>query len=143
LAEKIRLGDFLRLSHGEDKTGGRKKRAILADAYEAVTAAIYLDGGIEACSAFVGRQIAGILDQLNISQFTYGDFKSALQEQLHNLGRSEPVYRVVGEIGPDHRKTFVVQVLIRDRVIAEASGKTKKEAQQEAARLALEGLKEW
>jgi ribonuclease-3 len=141
LAEKIRLGEFLRLSHGEDKTGGRKKRAILVDAYEAVIAAIYLDGGIEACSGFVGRQIAGILDQLDVSQFTYGDFKSALQEQLHNLGRPEPVYRVVGEIGPDHRKTFVVQVLIRDHVIAEASGKTKKEAQQEAARLALEGLK--
>jgi ribonuclease-3 len=141
LAEKIRLGEFLRLSHGEDKTGGRKKRAILVDAYEAVIAAIYLDGGIEACSGFVGRQIAGILDQLDVSQFTYGDFKSALQEQLHNLGRPEPVYRVVGEIGPDHRKTFVVQVLIRDHVIAEGSGKTKKEAQQEAARLALEGLK--
>jgi ribonuclease-3 len=142
LAEKIRLGQFLRLSHGEEKTGGRKKRAILVDTYEAVVAAIYLDGGIEACSRFVHGQIEDVMEKLDVGQFTYGDFKSALQEELHNLGRPEPVYRVVDEIGPDHRKTFVVQVLVHGDVVAEASGRTKKEAQQEAARLALEGLRQ-
>ena len=140
LAEGVHLGDFVRLSRGEEKTGGRTKRAILVDAYEAIIGAIYLDGAVEAASAFVGRQIEEFLEGLDLKQLTYGDFKSALQEHLHNLGRPEPVYRVVNEIGPDHRKTFVVQVVIHGDVVAESSGKTKKEAQQSAARLALESL---
>ncbi len=142
LAEKICLGEYLRLSRGEEKTGGRHKKAIIVDAYEAVIGVIYLDGGIEAAYAFVEREIANCLEDLDLRQLTYGDFKSALQERLHNMGCPEPIYRVVDEIGPDHRKTFVVQVGVRDRIIAQASGKTKKEAQQEAARLALEDLKE-
>jgi ribonuclease-3 len=141
LAEGIHLGDFIRLSRGEEKTGGRSKRAILVDAYEAIIGAIYLDSGVDAASDFVGRQIEMFLEDLDIRQLTYGDFKSALQEQLHDLGRSEPVYRVVNELGPDHRKTFVIQVEVEGEVIAEASGGTKKEAQQAAARLALESLK--
>jgi ribonuclease-3 len=140
LAEDIRLGDFVRLSRGEEKTGGRKKRAIIVDAFEAIVGAIYLDGGVEAASDFVGRQVDTFLEGLDLGQLTYGDFKSALQEQLHNLGRPEPIYRVVNEIGPDHKKTFVVQVMIQDDVIAESTGRTKKEAQQSAARLALESL---
>ncbi len=140
LAESIRLGEYLLLSRGEEKTGGRMKRAILADAYEAVTGAIYLDGGVEAAAAFVERQFGKFLDDLDIAHLTYGDFKSALQERLHDLGRPEPVYEVVDEIGPDHRKTFVVQVSVHDRVIAEAAGRTKKEAQQAAAQLALDAL---
>jgi len=141
LAENIRLGDFVRLSRGEEKTGGRTKRAIVVDAFEAIVGALYLDGGVEAASEFVGRQIGEFLALLDLKQLTYGDFKSALQEQLHNLGRPEPVYRVVNELGPDHRKTFVVQVIIHGEVVAESSGRTKKEAQQSAARLALETLK--
>jgi ribonuclease III len=140
LAESIHLGDFIRLSKGEEKTGGRTKRAIVVDAYEAIIGAIYLDGGVDAAAAFVGRQIDTFLDGLDLKQLTYGDFKSALQEQLHNLGRPEPVYRVVNEIGPDHRKTFVVQVVIHGEVVAESSGRTKKEAQQSAAHLALQSL---
>ncbi len=142
LAEKIRLGEYLRLSHGEEKTGGRSKKAILADAYEALVAAIYLDGGIEACAAVFEAQVADTIRHLDLSQFTYGDFKSALQEQLHELGRSEPGYRVVDEIGPDHRKVFVVQVEVDGQIISEGKGRTKKEAQQEAARLALDNLKQ-
>jgi ribonuclease-3 len=141
LAEKIRLGEFLLLSRGEEKTGGRKKRAILVDTYEAILGAIYLDGGVDAARRFVERQIDDLLDSLDVRKLTYGDFKSALQEQLHNLGKPEPAYRVVDEIGPDHRKVFVVEVLIEDCVIARSSGKTKKEAQQEAARMALDGLR--
>lgn len=140
LAEGIRLGDFIRLSRGEEKTGGRAKRAIVVDAYEAIIGAVYLDGGVEAASDFVGRQIHEFLNGLDLRQLTYSDFKSALQEHLHDLGRPEPVYRVVDEIGPDHRKTFVVQVIINGEVVAESSGRTKKEAQQSAARLALESL---
>ena len=141
LAESIHLGEFVRLSRGEEKTGGRTKRAIIVDAYEAVIGAIYLDGGVEAASAFVGGQIEGFLNGLDLKQLTYGDFKSALQEFLHNQGSPEPIYRVVDEIGPDHRKTFVVQVLVGKEVVAESSGGTKKEAQQSAARMALEILR--
>jgi ribonuclease III len=139
-AEGIHLGEYIRLSRGEEKTGGRTKRAIVVDAYEAIIGAMYLDGGVQAVTDFVCRQIEEFLSGLDLKQLTYGDFKSALQEQLHNLGRPEPEYRVVAEIGPDHRKTFVVQVLIHGEIVAESSGKTKKEAQQSAARLALESL---
>jgi ribonuclease-3 len=141
LAEKIRLGDFLRLSRGEDKTGGRTKRAIVVDAYEALLGAIYLDGGIEAVAGFLERQLGTLLDSLDLHHLSYGDFKSALQERLHNIGKQEPVYQVVDEIGPDHRKVFVVEVVVGQEVIARSSGRTKKEAQQEAARLAIENLK--
>jgi ribonuclease III len=141
LAEDIRLGEFIRLSRGEEKTGGRSKRAIVVDAYEAIIGAIYLDGGVEAASDFVNRRIEAFLEGQDLKQLTYGDFKSTLQEQLHDLGHPEPVYRVVDEIGPDHKKTFVVQVVIQNEVIAESSGRTKKEAQQSAARLALDRLK--
>lgn len=139
LAKRIRLGDYLRLSRGEEKTGGRRKRAILADAYEAALAAIYLDGGIEAASAFMERQLGDLLDAPAID-LIQGDFKSALQEQLHVIGQPEPSYRVVDELGPDHEKVFVVQVLIDDQIFAQASGKSKKEAQQQAARIALQRL---
>ncbi len=141
LAEKIRLGDFLRLSRGEDKTGGRTKRAIVVDAYEALLGAIYLDGGIEAVAGFLERQLGTLLDSLDLHHLSYGDFKSALQERLHNIGKQEPVYQVVDEIGPDHRNVFVVEVVVGQEVIARSSGRTKKEAQQEAARLAIENLK--
>lgn len=141
LAERIHLGDFISLSRGEEKTGGRSKRAIVVDAYEAIIGAIYLDGGVEAASEFVGRQVEEFLEGLDLKHLTYGDFKSALQEYLHNLGLTEPVYCVVDELGPDHRKTFVVQVLVDGEVIAGSSGRTKKEAQQSAAKLALENLK--
>lgn len=139
-AQRIRLGEHVLLSKGEEKTGGRTKRAILVDTYEALIGAMYLDGGIEAASAFLVRQVEEILDSLDVTQIVFGDFKSALQERLHDLGKAEPVYRVVNEIGPDHRKTFVVQVLVRDEIVAEASGRTKKEAQQAAARIALESI---
>jgi len=141
LAEKVRLGDFVLLSRGEEKTGGRQKRAILVDAYEALLGAIFLDGGIEAAAGFFERQTGTILNALDLDQLTYGDFKSALQELLHDLGRPEPAYRVVDEIGPDHRKVFVVEVLVGDEVIARSSGRSKKQAQQAVARAALENLR--
>lgn len=142
LAEELQLGSYIRLSRGEEKTGGRGKRAIVVDAYEAIVGAIYLDGGVQAASDFVERQMRRYLDSVGEGQRTYGDFKSVLQERLHDLGQPEPVYRVVDEIGPDHRKTFVVHVEVFGQVIAQAAGRTKKEAQQEAARLALESLEE-
>ncbi len=140
LSKKIRLGDFIYLSRGEIKSGGRKKRAILVDAYEAIIGAIYLDAGVEKASAFIESQIQTVMQDTDLRQLTYGDYKSALQEHLHNAGQPEPEYRVVDELGPDHQKTFVIQVLINEDVVAEASGTTKKEAQQSAAKIALDRI---
>lgn len=140
LAEEIGLGGYLRLGRGEDKTGGRHKRAILVDAFEALLAAIYLDGGVEAAGNFVERRLGPYIERLDPAKVRLGDFKSALQEKLHELGRERPAYRVAAEAGPEHRKTFIVEVLIEGRVAARAAGRSKKEAEQEAARLALQEL---
>ncbi|MDR0842103.1 MAG: ribonuclease III [Acidobacteriota bacterium] len=137
LAKAIRLGESVLLSRGEEKTGGRRKRTIVADAWEAILGAVYLDGGVIAASEFLNSQMKECLDNIDIEKLTAGDFKSALQERLHNLGRSEPIYQVVGERGPDHQKIFAIQAVVDGEVIAEASGRTKKEAQQSAAQIAL------
>lgn len=142
-AEALGLGRYLRLGYGEEKSGGRQKRAILVDAYEALIGAIYLDGGIEPAAAFVRREFGQLIRDLDLHELSYyADYKSTLQERLHLLKLPEPKYRVVEEIGPDHRKTFVVEVTVDDQVMARAGGRTKKEAQQAAARLALEKLRE-
>jgi len=138
-AERLQLGDHLILGRGEEKTGGRFKQALLADAYEALIAAIYLDGGLEAAEAFLRRELKDALDEGSAQSFVR-DHKSALQERLQSLGRALPEYRLSGEAGPDHRKTFTVEVVINSEVLGAAMGKTKKEAEQEAARLALEKL---
>src|SRR5690242_18995139 len=109
LGEAINLGDFLILGRGEEKTGGRRKHAIIADCYEALIAAIYLDGGVESAKAFIRQQFEGLLDEARrtgaAAAFT-DDWKSALQEWVQSTGRGLPVYRLVDEIGPDHRKRF-------------------------------------
>jgi ribonuclease-3 len=138
-AERIRLGDHLILGRGEEKTGGRTKPALLADAYEALVAALYLDGGVGAVRAFLARELKDAIDAGRTQTFA-PDYKSALQERLQALGRPLPEYRVSGESGPDHRKTFSVEVAVGGDVLGAASGRAKKEAEQEAARLALERL---
>lgn len=140
-AQALQLGRFIRLGYGEEKSGGREKRAILVDAYEALVAAIYLDGGIQQAEEFVRREFFSVAAMFNLEEVTYTDYKSTLQERLHLMRLPEPRYRTVDEIGPDHRKTFVVEVLINTTVIARAQGRTKKESQQEAARLALDNIK--
>ena len=137
LAERLRLGDHLLLGRGEEKTGGRRKQALIADGYEALIAAIYLDGGIEQARSFIERQLAGQLEEIRRPDFLAQDYKSALQEYLQSRGRPLPDYRVTGETGPDHRKVFQVEVSVLGNALAEASGRSKKEAEQEAARLAL------
>jgi len=138
-AEQIRLGDHLILGRGEEKTGGRFKQALLADAYEALIAAIYLDGGLDAAGAFLRRELKEAIDAGSAQTFAR-DYKSALQERLQALGKGLPDYRIAGEAGPDHRKLFSIEVVCRGDVLGAARGKTKKEAEQEAARLALEKL---
>jgi ribonuclease-3 len=138
-AERLQLGEHLILGRGEEKTGGRFKQALLADAYEALIAAVYLDGGFEAASVFLLRELGDGLDAGAVPGFVQ-DFKSMLQERLQALGYALPEYRVSGEAGPDHRKTFSVEVVVGGSVLGTSSGRTKKEAEQEAARQALERL---
>jgi ribonuclease-3 len=139
-AERLSLGDHLLLGRGEEKTGGRRKHALLADGYEALTAAIYLDGGIEQVRAFIAREFRALLDEVHRHGFADADHKSSLQEYLQSHDHPLPEYRLAGTAGPDHRKQFHVEVLVRGTTMASAAAPSKKEAEQEAARLALEKL---
>jgi ribonuclease III len=141
-AERLALGEHLLLGRGEEKTGGRRKQALLADTYEALIAAIYLDGGIDHARAFIVREFGGLIEDVRRTGVGGQDYKSALQEQLQARDVSLPDYRVVGSEGPDHRKQFQVAVIVNGEALAEATGPSKKEAEQEAARLALERLSE-
>src|SRR5262245_6009576 len=140
-AERLSLGDHLLLGRGEEKTGGRRKQAFLADGYEGLIAAIYLDGGIEQARAFITREFAPLVSDVRRTGVSGGDHKSALQEYLQSHDEPLPDYRLAGTVGPDHRKLFQIQVVVRDQVIAEAIAPSKKEAEQEAARLALDKIK--
>jgi ribonuclease-3 len=136
-AERLQLGDHLLLGRGEEKTGGRRKQALLADGFEALIAAIYLDGGIEQARAFVVRELGSLVDDLRRDGVAGQDYKSALQELVQAGNRPLPEYRVVGTLGPDHQKLFDVEVVVAGDALARATGPSKKEAEQEAARLAL------
>ncbi len=141
LAEQIGLGEFLILGRGEEKSGGRLKMALVSDSYEALIAAVYLDGGIQAARTFIEREFGGLINEAKKrgtdSAFTM-DFKSALQEWLQSRDRGLPEYRLAGELGPAHRRTFEVEVLVGGESIARGSGRSKKSAEQKAAREALE-----
>src|SRR5580765_5502258 len=141
LAERLGLGDHLLLGRGEEKTGGRRKQALLADGYEALIAAIYLDGGIEHARAFIAREFGPLVGQVHRHGVGGEDFKSALQEFVQGRDRPLPEYRLIGAAGPDHQKQFQVEVVVDGESVATAVGPSKKEAEQEAARAALEGLK--
>jgi ribonuclease-3 len=141
LAERLDLGQHLLLGRGEEKTGGRRKQALLADGYEALIAAIYLDGGVEHVLAFIARQFDALIKEARAPEAAFHDYKSALQERVQSAGDPPPEYAVIGETGPDHHKQFQVQVRVGGKALAEGVGRSKKEAEQEAARLALENLK--
>ncbi|MBA2354675.1 MAG: ribonuclease III [Acidobacteria bacterium] len=145
VAERLELGHYLRLGRGEQKTGGRRKPVLLADACEAVIAAVYLDGGIDAARALILRETASLLEDtraLGIATAGAGDFKSALQEYLQARRQAPPIYLVAAEAGPDHDKRFTIEVHGAGRLLAQAGGRSKKDAEQQAARLALEGLRD-
>jgi ribonuclease III len=143
LGERINLGEFLILGRGEEKTGGRQKLALIADCYEALIAAIYLDGGVEPVQTFIERQFASLIQEARRTgadaTFTE-DYKSALQEWLQSHDRGLPAYRLAGEVGPAHRRLFDVEVVVNGVPVARAEGKSKKEAAQAAAKLALDRL---
>jgi ribonuclease-3 len=140
LSGRLGLGRYLRLSDNEEKTGGRSRKTILADAFESVIAAIYLDGGLEAARSFILNQFRDYLKQDARDELELGNYKSRLQERLHVLGGLEPSYRVIRESGPQHSKTFLIEVRGLNRVLARAQGTSKKRAEQKAARLALDEL---
>ncbi len=136
-AQRLGLGKYLRLGRGEEKTGGRTKPALLADAYEALIAAVYLDGGLEAARGFVRRSLVEGAIACEAERQGHTDHKSALQEFLQSRGMAPGAYHVIAESGPDHQKTFRVEVRIAGQVSAIGMGKTKKEAEQSAAIAAL------
>ncbi len=140
LAERLQLGEHMILGRGEEKTGGRRKQALLADTCEALIAAIYLDGGLEPARQFLLRELGDTLEQAGRPDYFGRDHKSRLQEALQSMGRSLPTYRVAGEAGPEHRKLFHVEVLVGGDVIAQGIGRTKKDAEQDAAKTALQTI---
>ncbi len=139
VATKLNLGDVLYLSRGEEGGGGRKNTALLADTFEAVVGALFLDQGIEACEKVVAHLI---LPRATDELAHLKDPKSLLQELVQAQGKRAPFYKVVNEKGPDHAKMFTVAAVVEDEKIAIGMGKSKKEAEEEAAKAALERLKE-
>ena len=136
-AEGLQLGDHLLLGRGEEKSGGRQKQALLADGYEALIAAIYLDGGVEQARAFIVREFGSLVSEIRERGLVGHDHKSALQEYLQSHEQGLPEYRLAGAAGPDHRKVFSVEVVVGGSTVATGVGPNKKEAEQEAARRAL------
>lgn len=149
VAETIGLGRHLRLSKGEDKSGLRRKSTVLSNTMEAVIGALFLDGGLEPMRAFARRQVLGeaaeqLAEELR-SGAALGNYKSALQERLQAEHAGTPVYRVKSESGPGHRKRFLVEVRLKlegepGKPLARGTGRSKKLAEQDAARRALERL---
>jgi len=139
-AQRLNLGQHLRLGRGEEKTGGREKPNLLADAYEAVVAAVYLDGGLEAAARFVHRTLLDPAIAEHPETWRAADHKSALQEWLQRRGLGPVEYQLVKETGPDHRKAFSVEARLAARRLSSGEGWSKKEAEQVAARAALEQL---
>jgi ribonuclease-3 len=136
-ARRLHLGEHLRLGRGEEKTGGREKQTLLADAFEAVVAALYLDAGLHCARDVLHRALfAHALEERGAS-IAESDRKSALQELLQGRGQLPAEYRLAGESGPDHHKTFEIEVWVEGRCLASAVGSTKKEAEQRGARSAL------
>lgn len=138
---RTQLGRFLQLGPGEEKSGGRDKCKLLANAYEAIVGAIYLDEGFEAAQRFIERTLLEP-ELAHGFALTESDHKSALQEWLQARRQPPAVYRVVSASGPDHAKLFEVAVLVDGQPLAVCSGRSKKEAEKQAAALALERLRQ-
>ena len=141
VAQKLDLGSYLKLGRGEETGGGRTRTSILADATEAVFAAVYLDGGIAAASELIHRCLLEA-EREEVVEERRRDYKTALQELVQRQADQVLTYRMVGEEGPDHAKTFAAEVLLNGKPIGSGSGHSKKEAEQAAARSALERLHE-
>ena len=141
VARRLDLGAYLKLGRGEEAGGGRERTSILADATEAVFAAVYLDGGIGAASALIHRLLLDA-EKEEVLEERRRDYKTALQELVQRQADQVLSYHMVGEEGPDHDKTFLAEVRLNGTAIGTGSGHSKKEAEQAAARSALEAMDE-
>lgn len=140
LAKKIRLDKQIFLGKGEEKSGGRKKRTILAGAFEALLGAIYLDQGYETAKKFLFPLLANFFRKVDSQEFLIENYKSALQEYLQKENLPSPVYKTLVAMGPDHEKRFIVEVCSGEVPLAKARGNSKKNAEQKAAQKALSRL---
>jgi ribonuclease-3 len=137
---ELGIGRFLRMGAGEARSGGAEKLSLLADGFEAVVAAIYLDGGLPAAEAFLRRIFLPDVTGIDIGDLSFQDYKTVLQESAQALGLPLPEYRIVDEYGPDHEKVFVIQVFWNGEAFAYGRGASKREAQRKAAKEALKKL---
>ncbi|SCY84857.1 ribonuclease III [Alkaliphilus peptidifermentans] len=135
-ARLINIGEYLLLGKGEDNTGGRNRGSILADAFEAVIGAIYLDGGFNDARSFILSLMTDLID-MAVNGKLVKDYKTHLQELLQSKSTEKIIYNVVKETGPDHDKTFDIEILFGGKVLGEGQGKSKKEAEQNAAMQAI------
>ena len=142
-AEQLRLGEYLHLGRGEEKTGGRGKQALLVDAFEAILGAMYLDGGLDSVRKLTLRLFEPQIEDVGFPAGAVPDFKTALQEDLQRRHMIRADYVVTSETGPDHQKLFAVDVIVEGRAIASGRGLTKKAAEQAAARQALQAVRQW
>jgi len=135
IADVLGLGECLVLGHGEEKSGGRGRPSILADSVEAVLAALYLDGGFKPVERFINKYLGS---RMHPKEYENTDYKTSLQEVIQEKAGQTLSYFVTNESGPDHLKNFVVEVRLNNEVIGKGEGRSKKEAEQAAARAALE-----
>lgn len=141
IASELGIGSYLELGKGEERSGGREKKSILADAYEALLAAIYLDGGIAAVQGVIDRHFAGLMGEFALSGVNSTDYKTELQEYTQANSASTPRYELTAEEGPDHDKIYRFSVFVGGLLAGVGEGKSKKDAQQAAAFKAIEFLK--
>ena len=139
-ARKIGLGYYLLLGKGEENTGGRARTSILSDAFEALIGAIYLDGGLEKAAEFIHGAMKDIYENINSCK-VFVDYKTQFQEAVQKSGEQKIVYKILAEKGPDHNKVFDVQLSVGDKIYGTGEGKSKKEAEQNAAMAALGKLR--
>ncbi|MGD0154382.1 MAG: ribonuclease III [Thermacetogeniaceae bacterium] len=139
VANRLQLGSYLRLGHGEELSGGRQRASVLADALEALAGAVFLDRGWEQARQFLLFMLSEEMQET--SQGSTRDYKTALQELVQQRGGETLAYRILDEVGPDHDKYFSAGVFWSGRLLGRGSGKSKKEAEQQAARIALDSLR--
>lgn len=139
IAKTINLGEYLRMSRGEAASGGRENLSLLEDAFESLVGAIYEDGGLDSASDFLYKHVIPFAKEV-LSANQLKDAKSLLQEKVQSMGYISPTYKVISEKGPDHHKTFEVEVVINGQSKGVGTGKSKQEAEQQAAQITLQLL---
>lgn len=141
VAKQMELGEYILLGKGEEMTGGRERASILADAFEAVTGSLFVDGGFDEAKRFLYKTLVADVEQTEHIETLYADYKTLLQEAIQKCSMAPIHYEVVGEEGPDHDKHFYVEVYHEEKCLGRGIGKSKKEAEQDAAQKALENYK--